>query len=399
MKYIYKAKTETGEMQVGVIDAATEQMAIEALQRYNLIVVSLEVQKQKLFSIGMFSHVSIKDIAVMSRQFSAMMEAKVDLPTIFKTLSEQTTSLVLKEALEEILSDVQAGLSFSQALGKHTDIFSEFYLNMVRSGEVGGRLEETMVYLADYLENEDDISSKVKNAFIYPAFILLVFVAAVILIVTMVLPSLKTVFEESNAKLPLLTTMILYSGDFLLKWGWLVLSSCVALIVFFVRYIKTEEGSAILDTIKLKIPVIGPMYRKFYIARFADSTSVLVKGGIPVIQAFEISSFVVSNYVYRIALRDIAEGVKRGELISELFAARVDIFPPLVGQMIAIGERTGRIDDLLSRVAKFYNKEVSGIVNSLSELIQPLLILVLGVFIGILMTAVLLPIYSLVKLF
>ncbi len=398
MKYLYKAKTQSGEIQVGVIDAASESLALDALRRYDLIVVSLEPQKATM-RLALFQRVTLKDLAVMSRQFSAMMEAKVDLPTIFKTLSQQTTNPILKDVLSEILSDIQGGLSLSQALGKHTDIFSEFYLNMVRSGEVGGRLEETMVYLADYLESEDNLVSKVKNAFIYPIFILIVFVAAVVLILTMVVPSLKTVFEESNAQLPWVTTFLLSSGDFLLAWGWLVVAVFVFLGVFLYRYIHTEEGGAILDSVRLRIPIIGEMYKKFFIARFADSTSVLIRGGIPVIQAFEISAYVVSNYVYRIALRDVAEGLKRGESVSELLAARPDIFPPLVSQMVSIGERTGRVDDLLSRVAKFYNQEVSGIVGSLTELIQPILMLVLGLLIGGLMAAILMPIYSLVRLF
>lgn len=383
---------------MGVIDAASESLALDALRRYDLIVVSLEPQKATM-RLALFQRVTLKDLAVMSRQFSAMMEAKVDLPTIFKTLSQQTTNPILKDVLSEILSDIQGGLSLSQALGKHTDIFSEFYLNMVRSGEVGGRLEETMVYLADYLESEDNLVSKVKNAFIYPIFILIVFVAAVVLILTMVVPSLKTVFEESNAQLPWVTTFLLSSGDFLLAWGWLVVAVFVFLGVFLYRYIHTEEGGAILDSVRLRIPIIGEMYKKFFIARFADSTSVLIRGGIPVIQAFEISAYVVSNYVYRIALRDVAEGLKRGESVSELLAARPDIFPPLVSQMVSIGERTGRVDDLLSRVAKFYNQEVSGIVGSLTELIQPILMLVLGLLIGGLMAAILMPIYSLVRLF
>ncbi len=398
MKYIYKGKTQSGELQVGVIEASNENLAIEALQRYGLIVVSLEEQK-KQFRVTLFQHVTLRDLAIMSRQFSAMMEAKVDLPTIFKTLSQQTTNAILKDVLAEILVDIQGGLSLSQALGKHTDIFSEFYLNMVRSGELGGRLEETMIYLADYLEGEENLVTKVKNAFIYPAFILVVFVGAVVLILTMVVPSLKTVFEESHAKLPFVTTVLLQSGDFLLTWGWLVIAVFGFLGVFFYRYIHTEEGISIVDSLKIKIPIIGEMYKKFYIARFADSTSVLVRGGIPVIQAFEISAYVVSNYVYRIALRDIAEGLKRGESVSELLIARPDIFPPLVSQMVSIGERTGRMDDLLSRVAKFYNQEVNVIVNSLTELIQPILMLVLGLLIGGLMAAILMPIYSLVKLF
>ncbi|MDE1970101.1 MAG: type II secretion system F family protein [Patescibacteria group bacterium] len=399
MKFTYKAKTQSGDLQVGTIDAGNEQLALDALRRYNLIVVSLEAQKKDLLSVSFLQHVSLKDLAVMSRQFSAMMEAKIDLPTIFNTLSQQTTNGALRECLREILSDVQGGLSLSQALGKHTDIFSEFYINMVRSGEVGGRLEETMAYLADYLEGEANLVTKVRDAFIYPVFILVVFGIAVGLIVAMVIPSLKAVFTEGNVQLPALTSFVLSLGDFLFQWGWLVILSLAGLAIFFIRYIHTEEGSAIFDTIKLKIPIIGGMYRKFYIARFADATSVLIRGGIPVVQAFDISAYVVSNYPYRLALRNVAEGVKRGEFVSELLASRPDLFPPLVSQMVAIGERTGRIDDLLSRVAKFYNQEVTGIVNSLTELIQPILILVLGVLVGGLMASILLPIYSLVKLF
>ncbi|MEK7634380.1 MAG: type II secretion system F family protein [Patescibacteria group bacterium] len=400
MKFKYSARTKEGELQVGFVEAPIQNVAADILAGHNLLVLSLEREKavrsiDKI--IGFFNRVKLTDIMIFTRQFAILLESDVPLGDSIRNLHKQTKNQFLKEIIYEISNDINAGLSLSQSLERQNRIFSDFYLNMIKSAEVTGRLEEAMVFLADYLEKEVSWRSKVRNAMIYPLFIISLFSIVVIILLTVVFPKLAPVFEESNTKLPLPTKILLNSGNFMLDWWWVIISILVMVIFLIIEYFKTAEGKNVINELTIRMPILGDLFKKIYIARFAESLSVLIKGGIPITQAIEISSHNIGNIAYRDILHNIAESVRAGELFSSLIAKNEYYFPSLVGQMVAIGESTGRLEEILSKISIFYTREVDNILNNLSELIQPILISVIGVFVGLLFATILIPIYNLAQ--
>jgi len=256
-----------------------------------------------------------------------------------------------------------------------------------------------MTFLADYLEKEAVLLSKVRNALIYPVIVVALFIIVAGLMLTTVIPQVKPIFEEAGVQLPFFTKILLLSGDFLLNWWWALIMAVAVLFFLVLDYLETEEGKAVFDQFRVEVPVIGNLFRKLYVARFAEALSVLLKGGVPVAQAIEIAGHTIGNYVYQDLLHEAAEGVRRGELLSQIFEKSQVYFPPLVAQMIAIGETTGRLDDMLSRISRFYSREVDNIVGNLVELIQPALMVSIGVLVGLLFASILLPLYDLAQAF
>ncbi|MDP3947146.1 MAG: type II secretion system F family protein [bacterium] len=402
MKFAYSARTQAGEMQAGSVEAVNREAALNILTGHQLFVLSIESMDRprmadKLF--GFFNRAKLSDLVIFTRQFATLLEAKIPLGDSLKTLEKQTRNAILKETIQEVSSDIDAGLALSQALEKHGKIFGEFYVNMVRSAEVTGRMEEVMTFLADYLEKEAELLSKVRNALIYPIIVVTLFVVVAGLMLTTVIPQVKPIFEESGVDLPFFTKALLVSGDLLLNWWWALLMVIAVIFFLLIDYLETEEGRAVFDELRVKVPVVGNLFRKLYVARFSEALSVLLKGGVPVAQAIEIAGHTIGNYVYQDLLHEVAEGVRRGELMSQIFERSPVYFPPLVAQMISIGESTGRLDDMLSRVSRFYTREVNDIVNNLVELIQPALMIAIGALVGLLFASILLPLYDLAQAF
>ncbi len=401
MKFKYQAKTKAGELQGGVVDAANREAAINILTSHELFILSIETaEKTRWYEnvLNFFMRVKTVDLMIFTRQFATLLDAEVPLADAVKNLHRQTVNATLKEALFDISSDIDAGLSLSQALERHPNIFSEFYISMIRSAEITGRIEEVMGFLADYIEKEMSIRSRVRNAMIYPAFIIALFVVVVLIMVTFVMPNIQKVFTESGVELPLLTQILIGLGNLMLHWWWAMIFAFSLFAVVVIDYLQTAEGKAVWDELKTKLPLMGGLVQKLYVARFSESISILLKGGIPVAQAVEISGHTIGNIVYRDALHDIADGIRRGELMSALLA-QSPLFPPLVSQMVSIGESTGRVDELLDRISRFYTREVGDLVDNLVELIQPALIVVIGAFIGMLFASILLPLYGLIQTF
>lgn len=402
MKFRYNARTQQGELQTGFVEATNREAAAGILTGHNLFVLSLESSEKRHrydFITGIFNRVKISDLMIFTRQFATLMESKVPLNTVLKTLYKQTNNQILKEAVFQISSDIGAGLSLSQAMERQKGIFSEFYLNMIRSAEITGRLEEAAQFLADYLEKESIWKSKIRSAMIYPVIVIIMFIAVAGIMVVVVFPQIAPVFEETGMDLPVLTKIFLGAGSFIIQWWWAVLLILAIFIFVIADYFHTPEGEAVLDEISVKVPIIGNLFKKLYISRFAESTNILIKGGIPITQAIGISANAIGNVVYRDILLEMAEGVRGGELLSDLLAKNEYYFPILVSQMVAIGEGTGRLDYILSKVSDFYTREVNDALNNLVELIQPILIAGIGVLIGLLFASILIPIYNLVQAF
>lgn len=397
MKFSYKARTKDGELQVGNVEADTRETAANILLGHGLYVLSVdEVKSGGTVSrlANLLNHVKVTDLMVFTRQFSTLLESQVALGDALSSLYKQTANPILKEAIVQMVNDIEAGHSLSQAFERQSSIFSEFYINMVKSAEVTGRLSEVMGFLADYIEHEAALISKVRNALTYPAFVIGLFFIVLIIIVTFVLPQVAPIFKEANIQLSFFTKAMFGLGEFVAKWWWAVgiIGTMFALTIF--DYLGTSEGKAVRDEAVLRVPVMGKLFRKVYVARFAESARVLIRGGLTIPQAIQISSHTIGNTVYQELLNRAADQVRRGRLLSQAISEMPE-FPPLVAQLIAVGESTGRLEGLLEKINLFYSREVNDTVDNLVNIIQPALMVVIGVVVALLFASVLLPMYNL----
>ncbi len=401
MRFSYQARTKQGNVQHGVIEAANKNAALDALQKNDFIVTSILESTpfpDIMQSIRAFIGVPKKEVVIFSRQVSTLFQAKVSLIETLKTMAEQTVNPLFKDALFDVMRNVDSGSTLSKALGLHTNIFSTFYVNMVKSGEVSGQLEEVFAYLAEGLEREYYLASKIKGAMIYPAFIIFAFIVVAFLMMIFVVPNLTSVLKETGAELPFLTTIIISISDSFVAHWLLFLLVLFSVLGGAWYYVRTPSGKDIGDMIKLHIPIFGKLLQKFYLSRFTDSLSVLIQGGIPIVQALEITSQVVNNAVYRGILEETIEQVKKGNTISSVLKTKKEI-PIMVSQMVYVGEESGKLDSTLKSAATFYQKEVTAAMDNIITLIEPILILMLGVGVGILLVAILMPMYNMAQNF
>lgn len=402
MKFKYQARNKNGELQVGYVEASNKNEAVKILTDHGLFVLSIENEKSGGLKGGfakIIYRVKAKDLMIFTRQLATLIESEIPLNDALNSIIRQTKNPTLKEVTFQIMQDVESGLSFSQALGKRRPVFSDFYISMIRSAEVTGRLEEATEFLADYMEKEAEWHAKLINALIYPAVLLSMFIIVAGIMVVSVFPKLAPVFEESNVQLPWATKLILNSGNIIINWWWIILAVIVLVIFMIYDYFNSKEGKVVASQLLLVSPVFGKLFKKVYITRFARSFSVLIKGGIPMTQAIEIAADTIGNEVYREILFRISQGVREGAMFSKLLSNEVKYFPIMVGQMVAVGETTGRLEQMMTKVASFYDEEVNSMMDNLGELIQPLLILIIGVMVGVLFASILLPIYNLAQSF
>ncbi len=398
MKFDYEARTTTGEVQRGIIEAASEEAALETLRQYNLVILDLGRAKEGGLSkeIAIFSRVKKREIVIFSRQLSVLVDAQVPLIEALQTLAEQTETSAFRKKLQAIAADIDAGTSLSRALSSYPKLFSKFYRSVVEAGEVSGRLQEVLLYLADHEERSYDLNRKVRGALIYPAFIIFSIVVVGAIMMIFVVPQLTSIFEETGAELPILTRIVVAVSNFLQGYWWLALILLVGAAFGGVRYVRTSGGRELWDTFLLNVPVLKILFRKIYLTRFAENLSTLIKGGVPIIEALRITGEVVGNTIYQRVIVESAEAVSRGGTISSVLAdQKGEYIPKLVVQMVHVGEETGKLDGILAKIGSFYKKDVDNMVDNLTTLIQPILILVLGAAAGILVAAILLPIYNL----
>ncbi|MDE2000958.1 MAG: type II secretion system F family protein [Patescibacteria group bacterium] len=402
MKFQYTARTKQGELQTGFVESVNREAAVNILVGHDLFVLSVtaaEAPKWYEPFVNLLNRVKPNDLMIFTRQFATLLEAKISLGDSLRNLYRQTHNSILKEVISDITSDVDSGLLLSQALEKHSNIFSQFYVSMVRSAEVTGRLEEVVGFMADYLEKEVGLLGRVRAALIYPAVIVALFVVVVGIMIGVVFPQLEPVFAESNVQLPLVTQILLGTGNFVAQWWLALLIVLVVFAMILYDYLQTAEGKIVVDELRVRMPVLGELYKKVYVARFAESSAVLIRGGIPIAQALEISGHTIGSIIYRDVLHEVAEAVRGGQLMSQALAEHEEYFPPLVHQMVSVGESTGKLEALLSRIGAFYTRDVDTMVGNLVDLIQPALMVVIGILVGLLFAAVLLPIYNLAQSF
>lgn len=399
MLYEYTATTLEGELKTGSIEASSVDVAISALQARSLIITDIKSAKQSgsvlesLRNLKFFNRVKHKDVVILSRQLATLFEAKIAVMDSLRLLAGQVNNAKLKESLTEIIEDIKGGSSLSLAMSKHPDIFSVFYINMIKSGEESGKLEEIFGSLADHLERSYELASKTKNALIYPAFVVVTFFIVMILMLTFVIPKLTSILTEVNQKIPFYTRILIGVSVFFRDFGVFLLGGAVAGGVFLWRYAKTEKGSEAVSRFQTSFPFVGALYSKFYLSRMTDNMETLLSSGVPAVRTLEIAADVVGNKVYKNILLTAANEVKGGSPISEALSKHPEI-PLMVVQMIKTGEEAGKLNFMLKTLGRFYKKEVDNAVETLVSLIEPIMIVVLGGAVGILLISILGPIYN-----
>ena len=398
MKYKYQAKTKEGTTQVGFVEAGTRDIASNILASHDLFVLSLEITEKPglLSSVNAFlGRVRRKDLIIFARQLATLLEAHLPLNNALKILYEQTTSKSLKQAIYEVTQDIDAGISFSQAMQRQTGAFPDYYIEMIRAAEITGNMDEVASFLADYTEKEGDLASKASSALIYPGIVLGLFVIVAFILLTFVYPSLGGVFAQNGVALPWYTQVLLNTGNFLAKWWILVIAAAAALGVVTANYLGSVEGKALLDESKIHIPIVKKVYLPVIMARFGNSAALLVHGGIPIAQALEIIGHMVGNLSYQAVIHDIAQDVRQGVLLSQSIAKYPQYFPELIPQMVAVGETTGKIEEMFSRLSGIYTREANQVTSNLVDLIQPVMMIGMGIMVGLLFASILIPIYNL----
>lgn len=398
MKFKYQARTKQGEMQVGLVEAGSRDGAVQILAGHDLFVLQIgEADKINILDRvdNFLNRVRRKDFIIFARQLSTLLEARLPLNNSLKILSQQTTNKILKASIAEVAEDIDAGLSFSQAMERQTKVFPDYYVEMVRAAEVTGNMSEVSNFLADYAEKEAVLAGKAASAMIYPGIVIGLFIVVAFLLITFVYPSIGSVFAENGVSLPWYTRALLATGNFLSKWWPVVIISVGALGFVIVDFFGTPDGEAILDEAKIRVPVVKKVYAPVIMARFGNSASLLVHGGIPIAQAMEIISHMVGNVLYRDVIHSVADDVRQGMLLSQSMAKYPTFFPTLVPQMVAVGETTGKVEDMFNRLANIYTREADELTNNLVDLIQPILMIGMGLMVGLLFASILIPIYNL----
>ncbi len=395
MLFNYKATTKDGSPQAGSIDAPSLDLAISALQRRDLIIVSVTPEgRSGLFSnLTFFQRVQSREIVILSRQIATLFEAKVSVLSTFRLLASESSNPLLRESLTQVTDDIKSGIPISGSMAKHPAIFSEFYVNMVKSGEESGKLSETFSYLADYLDRSYALASKAKNALIYPAFVVLSFVVVMVLMLTFVIPKLSQILAETGQELPIYTKIVVGLSDLVVNYGLLLLFLVIVVVVVLIKYLPTQAGRMSFSKFQLGVPYIGTLYRKLYLSRIADNLDTLITSGVSMVRAIEITAEVVGNEVYKKILMDATNLIKSGSSVSAVLSKHEEI-PGIMIQMIKVGEESGKLGFVLNTLAKFYQREVDNEVDTLVGLIEPAMIVMLGLAVGILLTSVLVPIYN-----
>lgn len=398
MKFFFKAKNKEGLFKEGTIDAVNKNAAVEVLQKNELFPIFLneESQQNPLLRnfLKSFDGVSNKELMLFFRQLAILIEAKVPIINALKAIEGQSENGFFKQVLEEVINDIQDGLPFSDALQKNKDVFSDLMINVVRSGEASGNLRKSVEYVADNIEKNYTLNSKVKSALMYPMIIMIVFFIIGFVVITFVVPKLVVVIKDSAVEnIPWYTKTVISVSDFMSSFWWIILIIVACIVGGIWYYVRTDEGKKEWDYVKLRLPIFGSIFRNLYIARFADNFSILLSGGIPIIQALTLVSSVINNSVYKALFLKMADEVKIGGTMSSVME-RSRYIPPIVSQMVRIGEESGKIDLVLGHVAKYYEQETDISTKNLATLIEPVIMVVIGIGVGILVFSILMPIYN-----
>ena len=398
MRYNYFAKSLTGEEKFGTAEAKDVHQLANDLKSQGLVLVRIEEEKQKgfkkEFSIPFLDKVSLTDKLMFTRNLQVMIAAGLPLPRALETLSLQAKSKKFKKALLDIKEDISKGGNFSSSLAKHPDIFSELFQNMIKVGEESGTSEEVLRNLADQLEQEHEMKSKIMGALMYPAVIICAMIGIGIMMLIMVVPKLAETFKELGTELPITTKLVMGLGTFMSQKWYLVILIIIILILVFRAVVKTKKGKIVVDSISLKIPIISPLVKKINTATTARTLSSLTASAVPIVRSLEIVAGTLGNVHYKSAIMASAEKVKKGEKLSDSLSVYDNLYPQIVFQMIRVGEETGETAKILLKLAEFFEDEVGNSTKNLASVIEPILMLIIGGVVGFFAISMVQPMYS-----
>jgi type IV pilus assembly protein PilC len=400
--YAYKVRDKEGRLLQGSLEADSTTLVANKLRSMGYLPVAIERQgtsslQKELKIPGITDRVSQKDIAVFCRQFATMINSGLSLIRALNILGEQTESKVLEGIIDEVRQDVEKGASLSQALARHPKAFNRLFVAMVKAGETGGVLDRVLLQLADIIEKQVELKRKITSAMTYPVAVLGLVLVIVTAMLLFVVPQFKNMYSDLGGQLPLMTRGLLAASGAMVKFSPLIVLAVAAMAFLFRHWIRTDAGRATWDAFKLRVPIFGKLVHKTSMTRFARTLAVLLHSGVPILESLEITSETVNNAVVSDAVKDVQEAVKRGETIHEPLSTHA-VFPPMVTQMLAVGEETGMVDVMLEKVADFYDQEVEATVNALTSLLEPLLIVVLGGAVGAMVVSLYLPMFKIIEL-
>jgi len=398
MIFTYKAVDSAGAQKQGTVEAVNVDVAIASLQKRGLTISDIrtdEAAKGLLnMNLDFFNRISNKDVVVMSKQIATMFEAQVSTLRVFRLLAVENENIALAKVMNEIADDLQAGSSVSAALNKHPKIFSPFYVNMVKSGEETGKMDQAFTFMADYLDRNFAVSSKIKNALIYPAFVGFTFLTVMILMFTMVIPKISGILKDSGQEVPFYTKIVMSISDFMVSYWPMLVIVAVVIVFFFWRFAQTRAGKESIDGFKVTTPYVKGLFRKLYLSRIADNMNTLLTSGVPMIRTLELTRDVVGNKVYEDILNRAVEDVKGGTTVSATLEKNTGNIPNIFVQMVKVGEETGELGKILKTMAGFYRRELETAVDTMVGLIEPAMIVLLAGGVGILLASILVPIYN-----
>ena len=397
MKFVFKAKNKEGIVKEGVIEAASQESAVSVLQKNGMLPLKVTVEGESgqltKAILKYYDRVTDKELIIFFKQLAILIEDRVPIISSLTAIGEQSTNKYFQKVVQEIINDIDEGVPLSDAMAQHKDVFSPLSINLLRAGEASGNLRKYVDYVADNIEKNYTLAARVRSAMIYPAIVLVVFFLVGFAIVSFILPRLTEVIKSMAIDVPWYTQLLMVVGDFMGKYWWAVAIIIAGAVGGFIYYIKSPDGKKEMDLWKIKMPILGPVFRGIYIARFAENLGILLVGGIPIIRALTIVSTVINNSVYEAIILKTAEQVKVGGNMSDVLKKSV-LIPPVVSNMIKIGEESGQVDAVLKHISNFYDQETEMSTKNLSTLIEPVLIVVIGIAVGFMAVAILLPIYN-----
>jgi len=391
MQFAYKAKETGGKTVEGVVEASDQRSAMARLREQKLSVLDLKAApaKKKFFKVK----IDNKDVVIFSRQLSTLVSAGVPIVQGLNILEAQAENPAFKAVVSGLRSDIEAGLSIADAMKKHPGAFTELYVSMIRAGEVGGILDTILERLSSYLESAEVLRAKVKSALMYPAVVFSAAGLITIFLIMFVIPIFKDIFAGFGAELPFLTQLLITISDFMRTKILYILPPLGLAVWGLKKWLKTDKGQEKLDDVSLKLPIFGILLKKVAIAKFTRTLGTLIKSGVPILQGLETVAKTSGNKIIERAILSSRDSIKEGGRISDPLK-RANIFPPMVIQMISVGEETGGLDTMLNKIADFYDQEVDTAVKGLTSMIEPLIIIILGVVVGTIVIAMFMPMFS-----
>ncbi|HEX8363385.1 MAG TPA: type II secretion system F family protein [Longimicrobium sp.] len=393
--FAYSARNSTGEILSGEIDLPTRDEVVGFLHRQRLRPVTVNT-KAKEINITFGTGIKTREVVIFTRQFATMINSGLPLVQSLTILAEQTENKVFAKIITEVLNDIQSGNTLADSMRKHPKVFTELYVNMVAAGEAGGILDTILLRLAVFLEKNDALVRKIKSAMTYPAVMLFVVIACTTILLWKVVPVFAGIFIDAGLELPLPTRAVLAASAFLQSYLWLMILGLIAAVFAIRQYYKTDGGQLLIDRMLLNMPVLGSMLRKSAVSRFTRTLGTLVSSGVSILEGLQITARTAGNRVIHDAVMASRASIAGGATISEPLKAS-GVFPPMVVQMINVGEQTGGLDEMLSKIADFYDDEVDAAVGALTSILEPIMIVVMGVVIGGIVVAMYLPMFDMIN--